>query len=162
MKPTLLILLGALGAATAGAAVVGGGNAVPFSPVNHTGRPVVLSYIRGGTPSWFVVVAKEASGGASWIGYTAGDSLSTADGTLLTLDTSGTNANVFEFVCDGADTNQVDVILPTGLDAVNNAGISSVEWDMFFGGMSSAMLLWGFAWGKRLVAGMVGREVDAA
>ena len=118
---------------------------VPWTPVNLTGGPVSVSVVDnfGNVTGSFVVGVGQRR--TLWVPVPAGGGVELG-GDLLTLDSSGTNANYTVF---SGGTNGVVMSLMTNTPPVSPDGWPLVNWDWFWAGFGMFASFFGFTWALR-------------
>ena len=118
---------------------------VPWTPVNLTAGPVSVSVVdnEGDVTGSFVVGAGNA--GTLWVPVPAGGGVQLG-GQLLTLDTSGTNANYTVF---SGGTNGTLMSLISNAPAVSSDSWPNVNWEWFWAGFGMFASFFGFTWSLR-------------
>jgi hypothetical protein len=118
---------------------------IPWTPVNLTGGQVTVSVVDsfGNLAGSFVVAAGQS--GTLWVPVPVGGGVELGS-QLLTLDSSGTNANYTVFA---GGTNGTVMTLIEYAPAVSPDGWPLVNWEWFWAGFGMFASFFGFTWALR-------------
>jgi hypothetical protein len=118
---------------------------IPWTPVNLTGGQVTVSVVDsfGNVTGSFVVGASQS--GTLWVPVPAGGGVELGS-QLLTLDSSGTNANYTVFA---GGTNGTVMTLIENAPGVSPDDWPLVNWDWFWAGFGLFASFFGFTWALR-------------
>lgn len=118
---------------------------VPWTPVNLTGGQVTVSVVDsiGNVTGSFVIGASQS--GTLWVPVPVGGGVQLGT-QLLTLDSSGTNANYTVFA---GGSNGTVMTLIENAPAVSPDGWPLVNWDWFWAGFGMFASFFGFTWALR-------------
>jgi hypothetical protein len=122
-----------------------GQTGIPWTPVNLTGGQVTVSVVDSvGNVTGALVIGVNQSG-TLWVPVPLGGGVQLGT-QLLTLDSSGTNANYTVFA---GGTNGTTMTLIENAPAVSPDGWPLVNWDWFWAGFGMFASFFGFTWALR-------------